>query len=775
MGGTLNSVRRTTRHRVFAAITTVLAVTLGAGALAVPAAATATAAPAAAAPAVTAEAAAAGETVLPFPKDASLLAAGSTGFLSGSWQNGRVWTRYADGSTTTFGTGVVDSTGSDVVVTGDGQYMHGSKVVKLHDMAAGTSVAIDLAALGATYVKAVSRDSVLAKVTRADHTEELRLVTRTGAAVKQKTITGLPARAWSIDATPARDGSVLVAYYTRSGEDGPAGGRFSMVDLATASVVSAHETAPPYTYMNNEFSAFSATHLAWSEWENNSVQRIVTADRATGAESRIDLGYGEALTAGLLGSWVMYATPTHLEGNGLGSSPSNVPFMAKSLTSDESVKLLDYTQRVQPGPDGTLLARGGSVEKGEGVYRISLGADGKPIAELVASTGEPTQLVHLGSLTPQTLDLDDPGSHLKWKLSRINADIDLTVTNLRSGKSFSKKASLYTESAGSPYLCGDNTVCISWEEIAAESEMGKDAHVGAYEWKFKATPQNGVGPAVEVSGSFTAVKTSAPHDIKDNGTPDLLARDAQGVLWWTDTAYDAGRKSLVARDVRGRVGGGWRVYDRIEAVGDIVSRGSADFVARDRDGVLWLYTGAGFGYDRILAPRTRIGGGWNTYTRFTGGSDLTGDGRPDLVATDKAGALWLYKSTGSPTAPFAARKKTGHGWGIYNQITATGDIGGGPAGDLVARDKAGKLWLYLGKGDGTFAARTPIGAGWGPYTDIVGIGDGNKDGKPDLYARGAGNTSYFYAGTGSWKYPFAARTASPVLGDDESTAYNQVF
>ncbi|MEU2115142.1 VCBS repeat-containing protein [Streptomyces sp. NPDC016459] len=766
----MNSVRRTTRRRVSAAITTVLAVTLGAGSLALPASASASTS------AVTAETepGAAVGTVLPFPRDASLLAAGSTGFLSGSWENGKVWTRYADGSTTALGTGVVDSTGSDVVVIGDGQYMHDSKVVRLHDMAAGTSVAIDLAALGATYMQAVSRDSVLAKVTRADRTAEVRLITRTGAAVTQKTVTGLPAGAWGIDATPARDGSVLLGYHMRSEEGGPVEGAFSVVDLATASVVSTHATTAPYTYMNNEFSAFSATHLAWSEWEGNSVQRIVTADRATGTESRIDLGYGEALTAGLLGSWVMYATPTNLEGNGTGGSPSNVPFMAKSLTSDESVKLLDYTERVQPGPDGTLLARGGTVEKGEGVYRISLGADGKPVVELVASTGEPTRLVYLGSLTPQTFDLDSPGSRLTWKLSRMNADIDLTVTNLRSGRSFSRKASLYTESAGSPYLCGDNTVCVSWAEIAAESEMGKDAHVGAYEWKFKATPQNGVGPAVEASGSFTAVKTSAPHDIKDNGTPDLLARDAQGVLWWTDTAYDAGRKSLVARDVRGRVGGGWQVYDRIEAVGDIVSRGSADFVARDRDGVLWLYTGAGFGHDRILAPRTRIGGGWNTYSRFTGGSDLTGDGRPDLVATDKAGDLWLHKSTGSATAPFAARKKIGYGWGIYNQITATGNIGGNPTGDLVARDKNGVLWTYLGKGDGTFAPRTRIGGGWGAYTDTVGIGDGNKDGRPDLYAYGPGGAAYFYPGTGDYKAPFGSRVSSgALLGDGVS--YNGTY
>ncbi|ROQ33575.1 VCBS repeat protein [Streptomyces sp. PanSC19] len=189
-------------------------------------------------------------------------------------------------------------------------------------------------------------------------------------------------------------------------------------------------------------------------------------------------------------------------------------------------------------------------------------------------------------------------------------------------------------------------------------------------------------------------------------------------------------------------------------------RPPADLVARDRGGVLWLHRGTGSSSRVGYESRVRVGGGWNTYTRFSGGSDLTGDGRADLVAVDKAGDLYLYKGTGDTSAPFAPRRKTGYGWGIYNRITAVGNVGGGPAGDLVARDKDGVLWLYLGRGDGTFAPRTKIGGGWNAYADVVGIGDGNKDGRPDLYARTAQGAAYFYAGTGDWKAPFRARTST---------------
>ncbi|MFE5948095.1 FG-GAP repeat domain-containing protein, partial [Streptomyces sp. NPDC056480] len=174
----------------------------------------------------------------------------------------------------------------------------------------------------------------------------------------------------------------------------------------------------------------------------------------------------------------------------------------------------------------------------------------------------------------------------------------------------------------------------------------------------------------------------------------------------------------------------------------------------------------------------RVGGGWNTYAQFTGGSDLTGDGRADLVAQDKVGDLYLYKATGSVGAPYEPRKKIGHGWGIYNQITAAGQLGGNPTGDLIARDKDGVLWLYLGKGDGTFAPRTRIGGGWNVYGDIVGIGDGNKDGRPDVYARTPQGAAFFYPGTGDYRTPFKPRvtTAAGVAASPEDGgAYNQIF
>ncbi|WP_143202921.1 FG-GAP repeat domain-containing protein [Streptomyces sp. CB02261] len=140
------------------------------------------------------------------------------------------------------------------------------------------------------------------------------------------------------------------------------------------------------------------------------------------------------------------------------------------------------------------------------------------------------------------------------------------------------------------------------------------------------------------------------------------------------------------------------------------------------------------------------------YKQIAGGSDVTGDGRADLVAIDKAGDLWLHKSTGSATTPFAARKKIGPGWGVYNQLVAVGNVARGAAGDLFARDRAGVLWQHLGQGDGTFAPRTRVGGGWNAYQHLVGLGDANRDGRPDVLGVGT-QGEYLYRGTGDWKVP----------------------
>ncbi|MFP1630088.1 FG-GAP repeat domain-containing protein, partial [Streptomyces sp. 5K101] len=363
-----------------------------------------------------------------------------------------------------------------------------------------------------------------------------------------------------------------------------------------------------------------------------------------------------------------------------------------------------------------------------------------------------------GHTVPSVIDLDKNRGQvsLAWRLSRLNITFKATIRHVRTGLTQAAYLSPGNSSTPIPQQVG-----FTWDGLLHDNGREVNAPNGEYTWDIEAAPTNGIGPAATASGTFTVTRKAAPHDYSDNGSPDLLARDSSGRLWREDTTSSPEHPDHLSETRRKLVGGGWQIYNRIEAGGNIAGGAAGDLVARDTAGVLWLYQGRG---DGTFTTRVKIGGGWQGYRHIAAGSDLTGDGRADLVATDSAGALWLHTGTGNASAPFAARKKVGlRGWQTFNRIEATGNIAGGSAGDLVARDTAGVLWLYQGRGDGTFTTRVKIGGGWNAYTHIVGISDGNRDGRPDLFAAAPDGNTYFYQGTGSTAAPFRTRNDSTVF------------
>ncbi|MER5783844.1 VCBS repeat-containing protein [Streptomyces mobaraensis] len=115
-------------------------------------------------------------------------------------------------------------------------------------------------------------------------------------------------------------------------------------------------------------------------------------------------------------------------------------------------------------------------------------------------------------------------------------------------------------------------------------------------------------------------------------------------------------------------GAEWGTYTELAGRGDYSGDGKADIVAKDRDGVLWLYKGTG-NVKKPFEARTKIGGGWNKYHHLFSNGDTDGDGRSDLMAVDGKGALWLYKGTGKAAAPFKAPVKIGNsGWNQYRLV-----------------------------------------------------------------------------------------------------------
>jgi hypothetical protein len=234
---------------------------------------------------------------------------------------------------------------------------------------------------------------------------------------------------------------------------------------------------------------------------------------------------------------------------------------------------------------------------------------------------------------------------------------------------------------------------------------------------------------------------------------NLIARDASGNLWQYQGTGDASAPFLS----RYKVGYGWGGYDAMTPMSVFHADGTGDMVARDGSGNLWYYLGSG-NPSAPYKPRVKAGYGWGGYTML-GLGDVTGDGKPDLLARDSSGGLYVYPGTGSTTSPFGPRVKAGYGWGGYTMANS-GDTTGDGKPDLLARDSSGNLYVYPGSGDPTapFGPRVKAGYGWGGYT-MVGPGDVNGDTKPDLVARDSSGNLYLYPGTGVPTAPYGARTA----------------
>ena len=139
---------------------------------------------------------------------------------------------------------------------------------------------------------------------------------------------------------------------------------------------------------------------------------------------------------------------------------------------------------------------------------------------------------------------------------------------------------------------------------------------------------------------FTALL--APGDFSGDGKPDVLARHPDGRLFMY-------RSNGAGGWVTGRgepVGSGWAPFTAVIAGGDFSGDGKPDVLARQADGVLLMYRGNGAG-GWVTGTGEPIGSGWQGFTALVSGGDFSGDGKPDVLARQADGALLLYRGDGA--------------------------------------------------------------------------------------------------------------------------------
>lgn len=189
----------------------------------------------------------------------------------------------------------------------------------------------------------------------------------------------------------------------------------------------------------------------------------------------------------------------------------------------------------------------------------------------------------------------------------------------------------------------------------------------------------------------------------DSGDPELL-------FSYGNVLYNGSRGGV-------KITAGW-TYNMMVAPGDVSGDGKSDLLARNSSGQLYLFpgTGTGTGY----AAGKLLGAGWNVYSAIIGAGDISGDGRADILARASDGSLYLYKGTGSATAPFSARVKVGAGFtpAAFPKLATAGDIDGNGLADLLAISSGGTMYRFSSLGNGKFGAKTSLGNGWNTYSRL---------------------------------------------------------
>ncbi|MGY4926518.1 FG-GAP-like repeat-containing protein [Streptomyces sp. 900105755] len=279
---------------------------------------------------------------------------------------------------------------------------------------------------------------------------------------------------------------------------------------------------------------------------------------------------------------------------------------------------------------------------------------------------------------------------------------------------------------------------------------------GAYTFTVTIPPADGSGRALTVSQTVQVSDGAAVrHDFTSagswapDGTGDILTLSSSGTISYRPgTGTGTLGKAMSAS--------GWPASVKVVPFGDLDADRRNDILVRFSSGELRVYrTMLGQAF-LTSTPHTSLGKGWNQYDVLTSPGDISGDGRPDLIARNSAtGAVYLYQ--GTSTGKFSARVKLYADWKTYKKIVGVGDLNGDGIGDLVAQDKSNNLYRYLGTGKGTFSARVKLSSSWGgSYDTVIGAGDLTGDGNADLLSRDTSGN--LWRNNGNGKGVFGART-----------------
>ncbi|MFE9608005.1 FG-GAP-like repeat-containing protein [Streptomyces sp. NPDC006012] len=303
----------------------------------------------------------------------------------------------------------------------------------------------------------------------------------------------------------------------------------------------------------------------------------------------------------------------------------------------------------------------------------------------------------------------------------------------------------------------DGTLTARWD---TRNTAGGLVPNGMYTFKLTAPPADGSGPTLTVTRTVNVSDGAAVrHDFANgatrapDGIGDALTLSSSGVISYRPGNRTGGFDKAMSAS-------GWPSSVTLVPFGDLNGDRRNDILVRFSSGELRVYRTMRGQAFLTSTSHTSLGTGWNQYNLLTSPGDITGDGRPDLIARKAStGELFLYK--GTSTGKLSARVKIAGNWSGYKKIVGVGDFNGDGRGDLLAQDRSNTLWRYDSNGSGGFKSRVKVASGWGSsYNAVVGVGDITGDGKADIVSRDTSGNLWRNTGNGSGTFGPRTKIAS---------------
>lgn len=163
-------------------------------------------------------------------------------------------------------------------------------------------------------------------------------------------------------------------------------------------------------------------------------------------------------------------------------------------------------------------------------------------------------------------------------------------------------------------------------------------------------------PRIAFASNWGGLVFAGVRDWNGNGKPDIIGKDATGNLFAYPSTGTGSGASATGFGSAAPIGNGWGTFT-FAGITDWNSDGINDLIARDANGLLWDYPGNGNGVGGFGSP-FQIDHGWTGFT-FAGAADLTGDGHPDILARGANGTLWLYHGNGGAGLTTPTQLSTG--------------------------------------------------------------------------------------------------------------------